>query len=176
MLNKKLGKKVELFASFSPKMASFGAWLQQLFDESEGKDGKGIFVASLSYSTDLHSVGQFIQQGTPMVAETFLTIKKPSKDIALTGFASDSPIKFLEGKNFSEVNDAALNGTMKAHIDAGVPIATIEIDEINEFNFGYLVYFFELACGASGYLLEVNPFDQPGVKQYKAYMKELLKK
>ena len=176
LLNKKLGKKVELFCSFSTKLSSFGAWLQQLFDESEGKDGKGIFVGSLSYSTDLHSVGQFIQQGTPMIAETFIKVKTPSKDTSLTGFALDSPIKFLEGKNFSEVNDAALNGTMQAHIDACVPIATVEIDEINEFNFGYLVYFFELACAASGYLLGVNPFDQPGVEQYKSYMKELLKK
>ena len=176
MLNTKLGKKIELFASFSSKLSSFGAWLQQLFDESEGKDGKGLFVGSLAYSTDLHSVGQFIQQGTPIIAETFINVKKPAKDVSLTGFPLDSPIKFLEGKNFSEVNDAAQNGTLKAHIDAQVPIVCFEIDEISDFNFGYLVYFFELACATSGYLLGVNPFDQPGVEQYKSYMKELLKK
>ncbi len=176
ILSTKLGKKVELFTSFAPQMSSFGAWLQQLFDESEGKDGKGIFVASLSYSTDLHSVGQFIQQGTPMIAETFLTIAKPTKDTNISGLSLDSPIRFLEGKNVSDVNNAALNGTIQAHKDAGVPIVTIEIEEISEFNFGYLVYFFELACSSSGYLLGVNPFDQPGVEQYKAYMKELLKK
>lgn len=176
LLNTKLGKKIELFASFSSKFTSFGAWLQQLFAESEGKDGKGLFVGSLAFSTDLHSVGQFIQQGTPMIAETFISVKNPAKDTVLSGITLDSPIKFLEGKNFSDVNNAAETGTMKAHIDAGVPIAKIEIDEISEFNFGYLVYFFELACATSGYLLGVNPFDQPGVEQYKSYMKELLKK
>ena len=176
LLNTKLGKKVELFASFQSKLSSFGAWLQQLFAESEGKDGKGLFVSSLTYSTDLHSVGQFIQQGTPIVSETFIKVKNPSKDTTLTGFSLDSPIKFLEGKTVSEINNAALNGTIQAHIDANVPIVTIEIDEIDEFNFGYLVYFFELACATSGYLLGVNPFNQPGVEQYKSYMKELLKK
>ena len=176
LLNTKLGKKIELFATFNSKLYSFGAWLQQLFDESEGKDGKGLFVGSLAYSTDLHSVGQFIQQGTPMIAETFINVKKPAKDISLTGFPLDSPIKFLEGKNFSDVNNAAQNGTLKAHIDANVPIVCVDIDEINDFNFGYMVYFFEIACATSGYLLGVNPFNQPGVEQYKSYMKELLKK
>lgn len=176
LLNKKLGKKIELFASFNSKLSSFGAWLQQLFDESEGKDGKGLFVASLTFSTDLHSVGQFIQQGTPMIAETFLKVNTPAKDTTLNGLALDSPIKFLEGKSMSEINDAALNGTIQAHKDAGVPIVVFDIDEINEFNFGYMVYFFELACATSGYLLGVNPFNQPGVEQYKSYMKELLKK
>ena len=176
LLNTKLGRKVELFASFNSKFASFGSWLQQLFAESEGKDSKGLYVDTLSFSTDLHSVGQFIQQGTPILAETFLKVDKSSKDTSLTGLSLDSPIKFLEGKNVSEVNEAAFNGTLQAHIDAGVPISIIEIDEISEFNFGYLVYFFELACATSGYLLGVNPFDQPGVEQYKSYMKALLKK
>lgn len=176
LLGKKLGKKIELFASFNLKLSSFGFWLQQLFDESEGKDAKGIFVAPLTYSTDLHSVGQFIQQGTPIVAETFIKVTTSEKDTALTNIALDSPIKFLEGKSMSIINDAALNGTIQAHKDAGVPIAIFEIDEISEFNFGYMVYFFELACSASAYLLGVNPFDQPGVEQYKSYMKELLKK
>lgn len=176
LINKKLGKKIELFTSFNLKLASFGSWLQQLFDESEGKDGKGLFVAALAYSTDLHSVGQFIQQGSPIVAETFIKVANPEKNITLSNIALDSPIKFLEGKSMNEVNNAALIGTIQAHTDAGVPITVVEIDEINEFNFGYLVYFFELACSASAYLLGVNPFNQPGVEQYKSYMKELLKK
>lgn len=176
LLNKKLGKKVELFASFNSKLSSFGAWLQQLFDESEGKDGKGIFVGSLTYSTDLHSVGQFIQQGTPIISETFIKVNTPAKDTTLSNLALDSPIKFLEGKSMSEINNAALNGTIQAHKDAGVPIVVFDIDEINEFNFGYMVYFFEFACATSGYLLGVNPFNQPGVEQYKSYMKQLLNK
>lgn len=176
LLWKKLGKKIELVASFSSALHSFGLWIQQLFDESEGKDEKGIFVAPLSYSTDLHSVGQFIQQGNPIVCEAFIKVAKPERDSVLTNLALDSPIKFLEGKSMSEVNEAALNGTIKAHSEAGVPVAVLEIDELSEFNFGFLVYFFELSCAVSGYLLGVNPFNQPGVEQYKSYMKELLKK
>lgn len=176
LLNKKLGKKVELFASFNSKLPSFGAWLQQLFAESEGKDGKGLFVCPANFSTDLHSVGQFIQQGTPILAETFIEIEKQAKDNSLSNIALDSPIKFLEGKNFSDLNKAAFEGTVKAHVEANVPIAILTFDELNEYTFGYMVYFFELACGMSGYLLGVNPFNQPGVEQYKTHMKELLKK
>ena len=176
LINKKLGKKIELFASFASKMTSFGAWLVQLFNESEGKDQKGLFVSSLAYSTDLHSVGQFIQQGTPIVAETFIDVKTPLKDNNLTNIPLGSPIKFLDGKMMSDVNRAGFEGTVKAHAEAKVPIAILEVDEINEETFGYLVYFFELACGASGYLLGVNPFNQPGVEQYKAHMKQLLNK
>lgn len=176
LINKKLGKKIELFASFASKMTSFGAWLVQLFNESEGKDQKGLFVSSLAYSTDLHSVGQFIQQGTPIVAETFIDVKTPLKDNNLTNIPLGSPIKFLDGKMMSDVNRAGFEGTVKAHAEAKVPIAILEVDEINEETFGYLVYFFEMACGASGYLLGVNPFNQPGVEQYKAHMKQLLNK
>lgn len=175
LINKKLGKKLELVASFSHKMASFGAWLQQLYCESEGKDGKGLFVTPLTFSTDLHSVGQFIQQGSPIVAETFIDVKTPLKDNTILNVPLGSPIKFLEGKNVSDICKAAFDGTVKAHMDADVPIAIISIDEINEFNYGYMVYFFELSCAASAYLLDVNPFNQPGVEQYKAYMKENLK-
>lgn len=175
LLTKKLGKKVELFSSFSTKLSSFGAWLQQLFTESEGKDKKGLFVSSLTYSTDLHSVGQFIQDGSPIVAETFLDIKTSPKDNIISNVPLSSPIKFLDGKSMSELNRAGFNGTVKAHGDAGVPIAIIEFDEINEETFGYMVYFFELACATSGYLLGINPFNQPGVEQYKTYMKDLLK-
>lgn len=175
LINKKLGKKIELFASFSSKLTSFGAWLVQLFNESEGKDHKGLFVSSLAYSTDLHSVGQFIQQGTPMIAETFIDVKTPLKDNNLTNIPLSSPIKFLDGKTMSEINRAGFEGTVKAHAEADVPIAILEVDEISEATYGYMVYFFELACAASGYLLGVNPFNQPGVEQYKAHMKQLLK-
>ncbi len=175
LINRKLGKKVELFSSFSSKMASFEDWLQQLFCESEGKNGKGLFVTPLTFSTDLHSVGQFIQQGTPILAETFINVENPQKDNVISNVLLGSPIKFLDGKNVSDVCKAGFEGTVKAHSEAGVPIAIISIDEINEFNYGYLVYFFELACACSSYLLGVNPFDQPGVEQYKSYMRELLK-
>lgn len=174
LLNRKLCKKIEFFASFSTKFAFFGDWLQQLFDESEGKDKKGIFVSSLTYSTDLHSVGQFIQQGSPIVAETFIDVKIPQKDNQVLNVPLGSPIKFLDNKFVSEISRAGFNGTIKAHSEAGVPIAIIEIDEINEFEYGYLVYFFEKACACSGYLLGVNPFNQPGVEQYKTYMKQNL--
>ena len=175
LINKKLGRKIELFASFSSKLTSFGAWLVQLFNESEGKDHKGLFVSSLAYSTDLHSVGQFIQQGTPMIAETFIDVKTPAKDVNLTNIPLSSPIKFLDGKSMNEINRAGFEGTVKAHTEAEVPIAILEVEEISEETYGYIVYFFELACGASGYLLGVNPFNQPGVEQYKAHMKQLLK-
>ena len=175
LINKKLGKKLELFSTFSCKFYSFGYWLQQLFCESEGKDGKGLFVNPLSFSTDLHSVGQFIQQGSPIFAETFIHIKNLSKDAQISNVSLKNPIKFLDGKNMSDLYTAAYDGTIKAHVDAKVPIAIIEIDEINEFNFGYLVYFFEVACATSAYLLEVNPFNQPGVEQYKSYLKKCFK-
>lgn len=171
MLNKKLNKKIELFSTFSSKFSSFGFWLQQLFCESEGKEGKGLFVTPLTFSTDLHSVGQYIQQGSPILAETFIKINAPQKDSQISNVPLGSPIKFLDGKNMSDIANAAFDGTVKAHCDAKVPITIISIDEINEFNYGYLVYFFEIACATSGYLLEINPFDQPGVEQYKAYMK-----
>lgn len=176
MVAKKYSKKLEIFSSFNVQLACFGSWLQQLFAESEGKNGKGMFVCSQTFSTDLHSVGQFLQQGSPIFAETFLLIENQAKDNTLTNIPLDSPIKFLDGKTFSELNNCAYEGTLKAHNDADIPIITISIEHADEYNFGYLVYFFELACAASGYLLGVNPFDQPGVEQYKSYMKELLKK
>ena len=175
LINKKLGKKVELFTSFSTRFSCFGEWLQQLFTESEGKDKKGLFVTSLTYSTDLHSVGQFVQDGSPIVAETFIDIKNVQKDNSISNVPLSSPIKFLDGKNMSELLRAGFNGTVKAHSDAGVPIAILEFDDLTEETFGYLVYFFEIACATSGYLLGINPFNQPGVEQYKTYMKEMLK-
>ncbi len=176
LVNYKLDKKLEIFSTFSSKLSSFGAWLTQLFDESEGKDKKGLFVSSLVFSTDLHSVGQFIQEGSPILAETFIDVFAPLKNASVKGLRADSPIKFLEGKSFDEINRAAFLGTVKAHSEAGVPIAVLKIDEISEINYGYMVYFFEIACATSSYLQGVNPFNQPGVEQYKSYMKELLKK
>ena len=175
LLNKRLGKKMELFASFNYNLTSFGYWLQQLFTESEGKDGKGLFVCPVAYSTDLHSVGQFVQDGSPILAETFIDVKTPLKDNNFTNIPLDNPIKFLDGKTMSEVNRAAYEGTIQAHTESKVPIVSIEVDEISEYTFGYLVYFFELSCAMSGYLLGINPFNQPGVESYKAKMKALLK-
>lgn len=174
LVGKKLGKKLECFASFSSKLNSFGYWLQQLFCESEGKEGKGLFVSPLNFSTDLHSVGQFIQQGSPILAETFIHVKSLQKDAQISNVQLGSPIKMLDGKNMSELYTAGFEGTVKAHSESKVPILIIEIDELNEYNFGYLVYFFEIACAASSYLLDVNPFNQPGVEQYKSYMKQNL--
>ncbi len=175
LANKRLGKKLELFSSFNSKLTSFGYWLQQLFTESEGKDGKGMFVSPVAYSRDLHSVGQFVQDGTPILIETFIDVKNPLKDNTFTNIPLDNPIKFLEGKTMNDVNRAAYQGTIQAHVEAKVPIVSVEVDEVNEYTFGYLVYFFELACATSGYLLGINPFDQPGVESYKAKMKALLK-
>lgn len=170
-----INKKVEIYSSFSTKLASFGLWLQQLFCESEGKAGKGLFVSTLGYTTDLHSVGQYIQQGSQIVAETFMYVKNPNCDCIISKVQTDSPIYFLNGKTINDINNAAFYGTIKAHMDAKVPIVVLIFDKINEYNFGYLVYFFELACATSAYLLQVNPFDQPGVEQYKRYMKDCLK-
>lgn len=175
LVAKKYTKKIEMFSLFNQKLSGFGLWLQQLFAESEGKDKKGMFVCSQVFSTDLHSVGQFLQAGSPIFAETFLMIQNSQKDVVLSNITLDSPIKYLDGKPFSSLNKAAYNGTLKAHNDADLPIISITIDEANEYNFGYLVYFFELSCAASGLLLGINPFNQPGVEQYKNYMKEELK-
>lgn len=174
LVSKKYNKKIEMFSMFNQKLSGFGLWLQQLFTESEGKDKKGMFVCSQTFSTDLHSVGQFLQSGTPIFAETFLRIKNNQKDTLLSNIPLDSPIKYLDGKSFSSLNQAAYNGTLKAHNDADLPIISIAVDNSDEYTFGYLVYFFELVCATSGYLLGINPFNQPGVEQYKTYMKEEL--
>ncbi len=176
LVAKKYNKKIEMFSVFNTAFSSFGDWLQQLFAESEGKNQKGMFVCSQTFSTDLHSVGQFLQEGSPIFAETFLILKNSQKDAALSNIALDSPIKFLDGKTFNELNRCAYEGTLKAHNDANIPIVTITVDNLDEFEFGYLVYFFELSCAASGLMLGINPFNQPGVEQYKSYMKELLNK
>lgn len=151
-------KSIEVLASFYECLAGFGGWWQQLFGESEGKNGKGIFPASLIFSRDLHSMGQFIQQGTPLLFETFLNVKT-------------SPVNIPA---FNKYNKAAILGTTAAHAGAGVPVITLTIEKIDPANLGYMFYFFEIACAMSAYLIDVNPFDQPGVEFYKAEMRKHL--
>lgn len=171
------GKAVELLVSYEPAFAMMNEWYKQLFGESEGKDQKGIFPASVVFSTDLHSMGQFIQEGSRMLFETVVDIQKPSKEF----FVKDDPenldgLNFLSNQNMSVVNRKAMQGTVLAHTQGGVPNMLLEVPEINEHEFGYMVYFFEKACAISGYLLGVNPFDQPGVESYKKNMFALLGK
>ncbi|MCK5731393.1 MAG: glucose-6-phosphate isomerase, partial [Tenericutes bacterium] len=155
----------------------FAEWWKQLFGESEGKDHLGIFPASGSFSTDLHSLGQYIQDGERILFETVLNIEKPNKEILIEEEDLNlDGLNYLAGKTLDYVNKQALKGTLLAHKDGGVPNLLINIPEINAFSFGYLVYFFELACGVSGYLLGVNPFNQPGVEAYKQNMFRLLGK
>ena len=172
ILHTKYNKMIEVLTSFDDRLVGFYEWYKQLFAESEGKDGKGLFVSSLTYSTDLHSFGQFLQQGSPVLFETFLDIMKPEKDIKLENIDVSSPIAGLEGVNLSDVIGATKKGVLDAHKKAGVPIINIKIDELNERAFGALVQFFELSCAVSGYLLGVNPFDQPGVEEYKKNTRE----
>jgi len=173
LLNKN-GKQIELLSTFYPRLSNIGAWWTQLFAESEGKDKKGLFVTNLNFSTDLHSVGQFIQQGTPIVFETFLSVDSIIKDRRLAKIDKDSPIKYLERKTVEEVNLAAQKGTIEAHVSANVPVLQITIGKVDEEHIGYLFYFFELACAISGKFLEVDPFNQPGVEDYKRNMKKYL--
>lgn len=174
ILNTKKGKNVEILSSFYPKLSKVGEWWTQLFAESEGKDKKGLFVSSLNFSTDLHSVGQFIQQGSPLLFETFLNVDNVEKDNVLQNIDPSNPISYLNGKSVEEVNLAARKGTIKAHSSAKVPIIQINIEKIDEENLGSLFYFFEYACAISGKLLGVDPFNQPGVEDYKRNMKKLL--
>ena len=168
------GKKIEVLSTFYPRLSKIGAWWTQLFAESEGKNRKGLFVTNLNYSTDLHSVGQYIQQGTPLLFETFLSTSNVERDKKLTGLQNDNPIKYLEGKTVEEVNLAAEKGTIDAHASAKVPIIKLTIGKIDEEHIGYLFYFFCLSCAISGKLLGINPFDQPGVEDYKRNMKKNL--
>lgn len=171
------GKKIELMVNYEPSMHYFAEWWKQLFGESEGKDNKGIFPASVDFSTDLHSMGQYIQEGERHIFETVLNIKEISKDIDIPEDEKDlDQLNYLFGKSMNFVNKKAFEGTLLAHVDGGVPNMIMEIDKLDEFTFGELVYFFEKACGISGYLLGVNPFDQPGVEAYKKNMFALLGK
>ena len=176
ILNRK-GKSVEMLVSYEPSFTMMAEWWKQLYGESEGKDNKGIFPSSATFSTDLHSLGQFIQDGSRIMFETVVDIKKPKQDLFLEEDAENlDGLNFLTNQNMSDVNRKALEGTILAHTDGGVPNVVIEVDELDEENFGEMVYFFEKACAVSGYVLGVNPFNQPGVESYKKNMFALLGK
>ncbi|MDK2800514.1 MAG: glucose-6-phosphate isomerase [Clostridiales bacterium] len=171
------GKTTELMVNYEPALHYFAEWWKQLYGESEGKDKKGIFLASVDFSTDLHSMGQYIQEGLRNIFETVLNVEKPKKDIILTEEKENiDGLNFLAGKTMDFVNKKAFEGTLLAHTDGEVPNLVLNIPQINEYYFGNMVYFFEKACGISGYLLGVNPFDQPGVEAYKRNMFALLGK
>jgi glucose-6-phosphate isomerase len=171
------GKTTEVLASFAPHFHFVGEWWKQLSGESEGKNNTGIFPSSVDYTTDLHSMGQWMQEGVRNVFETFITLKKTNHSIAVTNFQDDSDdLNYLAGKSFEQINDSAYRGTLLAHLDGGVPAATLSVADRSEESLGQLFYFFEKAVGISGYLLRVNPFDQPGVEAYKKNMFALLSK
>ena len=171
------GKAVELLVSYEPRFTMMAEWFKQLYGESEGKDNKGLFPASVTFSTDLHSMGQFIQDGSRVMFETVVTFGESDKDITIEAESNNGDgLNFLAGKTMSYVNSKAFEGTVLAHTDGGVPNLVINVDKPDEENLGRLIYFFEKACAVSGYLLGVNPFDQPGVESYKKNMFALLGK
>ena len=171
-------KQVELFVTYEPHFTQIGEWLKQLFGESEGKDKKGLLPDSVTFSTDLHSLGQFIQQGSPVLFETIVRTEKPTLDVTVPHDEDNlDGLNFLAGKNMSFVNEKAFEGTLRAHVDDGqVPNIVVTIEQMNEYNLGYLFYFFMRACAMSCYLTGVNPFNQPGVEIYKKNMFHLLGK
>lgn len=171
------GKKIEILVSYQPSMIMLAEWWKQLYGESEGKDGRGIFTSSVNFSSDLHSLGQYIQQGERILFESVLIPRKCKNTVSLPCDITDiDGLSFLEGKTLHEINTTAFTATSLAHMDGGVPNIVIEFDSCDEKSFGMLVYFFEFACGISGYTLGVNPFDQPGVEDYKNNMYALLGK
>ncbi|WP_188384651.1 glucose-6-phosphate isomerase [Ornithinibacillus halotolerans] len=171
------GKTIEMLVNYEPSLQYFSEWWKQLYGESEGKDQKGIFPTSANFSTDLHSLGQYIQDGRRDLFETVLHVQKSKLDLTLEEEENNSDgLNYLVGKTIHEINDKAYQGTLLAHTDGGVPNLVIELPAIDAYTFGYLVYFFEKACALSGYLLGVNPFDQPGVEAYKRNMFALLGK
>ncbi|MCY6355823.1 glucose-6-phosphate isomerase [Clostridium sp. ZS2-4] len=171
------GKTIEMMVNFEPCLHYMGEWWKQLFGESEGKDGKGIFPAAADFSTDLHSMGQYIQEGIRNLFETQLNVEKPRKSVIIEANEDNlDGLNFLAGKDMDFVNQQAFRGTVLAHNDGQVPNIIINIPELTPYYFGYLVYFFEKACGLSGYILGVNPFNQPGVEAYKKNMFALLGK
>lgn len=171
------GYKIEIFASFFPEMQYMSEWWKQLYGESEGKDKMGIFPASVIFSTDLHSMGQYIQDGERMIFETFIGVSTPKNDVVIKSYPQNlDKLNFIAGKSIFEVNKIAQQGTILAHVDGGVPCIEININKIDEINIGALIYMFERACGISGYMLGVNPFNQPGVEAYKDNMYALLGK
>lgn len=171
------GKSIEIMVSYTPRMHYFMEWWKQLYGESEGKEGKGIFPASVDFTTDLHSLGQYIQEGERILFETILSVQDPSNHLAIPyDHENSDKLNYISYKRISYVNEMARLGTLLAHLDGGVPNIIVDIPSINEYYIGQLIYFFELACGISGYLLGVNPFDQPGVEAYKKNMFALMQK
>lgn len=171
------GKDIEILLNYEPKLAYVAEWWKQLYGESEGKDGKGIFPASVSNTTDLHSMGQMIQDGKRNIFETVIEVENPNRDITIKEDAENlDGLNFLAGKNMSYVNKQAMEGTTMAHVEGGVPNIRIKLEKINERKLAELFYFFEIAVGVSGYMLGVNPFNQPGVEAYKTAMFKLLGK
>lgn len=171
------GKLVEILVSYEPSMASLSEWWKQLYGESEGKEGKGLYPASLVFSTDLHSMGQYVQDGNRILFETVLQVAEPKEDQVVPHDEEDlDQLNFLSGKTMSEVNRMAFKGTLLAHVDGGAPNLVINIKKMDAYHFGNLLYFFMKACAISGYMLGVNPFDQPGVEAYKKNMFALLGK
>lgn len=173
----KSGKRVEIMVNYTPKLHFLAEWWKQLYGESEGKENKGIFPAGVDFTTDLHSMGQYIQEGERMLFETVLRVGSPAKTLNIPNDPDNlDQLNFLAGKRYSEVNRMAEQGTILAHIDGGVPSIVITIPELTPYWIGYTMYFFERACALSGYTLNVNPFDQPGVEEYKKNMFALLGK
>lgn len=171
------GKVTELLINYEPSLQYFSEWWKQLFGESEGKDQKGIYPSSANFTTDLHSLGQYIQEGRRNIFETVLHVNAAKKNLTLEAEENDSDgLNYLAGKTIHEINDKAFQGTMLAHTDGDVPNLIVELPALDAYTFGYMVYFFEKACAISGYLLGVNPFDQPGVEAYKKNMFALLGK
>ncbi|NMM65556.1 glucose-6-phosphate isomerase [Clostridium sp. P21] len=171
------GKTTEMLVNFEPCLHYFGEWWKQLFGESEGKDNKGMFPAAADFSTDLHSMGQYIQEGLRVLAETFINVEKSRKSVIIEENKDNlDGLNFLAGKSMDFVNQQAFRGTILAHSDGNVPAMVVNVPELTEYYFGQMVYFFEKACAISGYLLAVNPFNQPGVEAYKKNMFALLGK
>lgn len=170
-------KKIEVLASYEPKLANIGEWWKQLYGESEGKQGKGLFPASVTLTADLHSMGQYIQDGERSLFETVISVEESKNSVVMQSNEDNlDGLNFLAGRRLIEINHMAQLGTMLAHVDGGVPNIEIQIQRIDEYNIGQLIYFFEKACGMSGYALGINPFDQPGVEDYKRNMFALLGK
>lgn len=173
----KIHKKIEILANFENRLHYLAEWWKQLYAESEGKVGKGIYPTSVDFTTDLHSMGQYIQEGERSIFETIISVKKTKRKLVIPEEKTNTDnLNYLAGKRIDEVNKMAEKGTIKAHVDGGVPNIHIELPELNEYYLGQLMYFFEIACGTSGYLLEINPFNQPGVEEYKKNMFALLGK
>jgi glucose-6-phosphate isomerase len=171
------GRPVEILVGFSSRLHYLSEWWKQLFGESEGKDGKGIFPSSVDFTTDLHSLGQYIQEGQRILFETIISVRNPHRKVIIPPEKDDSDqLNYLASRRLSEVNHNAETGTILAHNDGNVPVIVISVPELDEFYTGQLIYFFEMACALSGYILDVNPFDQPGVEAYKKNMFALLNK